>query len=152
MRLGQTCLFLTGLGTFGGVGGRELAATSRSGMLFATARSRLAMPLVNPPSRPRKQMLCKPLRLASSRALSTLRDLPLVVNAPLDFELQGLDAAHPYLSGRGFVKHRPQRAHLTIRNRKPLLRASYASSSGVKRALAQQGQAHSSQAMTGASV
>ena len=32
------------------------------------------------------------------------RELPLVVNAPLDFELQGLDAAHPYLSGRGFVK------------------------------------------------
>jgi DNA primase len=31
-------------------------------------------------------------------------ELPLVLNAPLDFELQGLDAAHPYLSRRGFVK------------------------------------------------
>lgn len=32
------------------------------------------------------------------------RELPLVVNAPLDFELQGLDSAHPYLTGRGFTK------------------------------------------------
>jgi DNA primase len=28
---------------------------------------------------------------------------PPVVNAPLDFELQGLDATHPYLLGRGFT-------------------------------------------------
>lgn len=28
---------------------------------------------------------------------------PAIVNAPLDFELQGLDAAHPYLLGRGFT-------------------------------------------------
>ncbi len=36
-------------------------------------------------------------------------DLPVVVNAPLDFELKGLDAEHPYLKGRGFapetIKH-----------------------------------------------
>ena len=31
-------------------------------------------------------------------------ELPLVANAPLDFELKGLDSSHPYLSGRGFVK------------------------------------------------
>lgn len=29
-------------------------------------------------------------------------DAPALVNAPLDFELKGLDAAHPYLLGRGF--------------------------------------------------
>jgi DNA primase len=29
--------------------------------------------------------------------------LPVVVNAPLDFELQGLDASHPYLPDRGFM-------------------------------------------------
>jgi DNA primase len=29
--------------------------------------------------------------------------LPLVVNAPLDFELKGLDQAHPYLRSRGFT-------------------------------------------------
>lgn len=29
--------------------------------------------------------------------------LPVVVNAPLDFELKGLDAAHPYLLSRGFT-------------------------------------------------
>ncbi len=29
-------------------------------------------------------------------------DLPVIVNAPLDFELKGLDPAHPYLGGRGF--------------------------------------------------
>jgi DNA primase len=31
-------------------------------------------------------------------------ELDAVVNAPLDFELQGLDPAHPYLLGRGFTK------------------------------------------------
>jgi DNA primase len=37
------------------------------------------------------------------------RELPVVVNASLDFELKGLDAGHPYLLGRGFtpetIKH-----------------------------------------------
>ena len=31
-------------------------------------------------------------------------ELPIVVNAELDFELQGLDDTHPYLLGRGFTK------------------------------------------------
>jgi len=30
-------------------------------------------------------------------------DLPVLVNAPLDFELKGLDAGHPYLLNRGFT-------------------------------------------------
>jgi DNA primase (bacterial type) len=30
-------------------------------------------------------------------------ELPIVENSPLDFVLQGLDAAHPYLAGRGFT-------------------------------------------------
>jgi DNA primase len=29
---------------------------------------------------------------------------PVVINEPLDFELKGLDAGHPYLSGRGFTR------------------------------------------------
>jgi CHC2 zinc finger len=29
-------------------------------------------------------------------------ELPVVINAPLDFELKGLDLNHPYLQGRGF--------------------------------------------------
>jgi hypothetical protein len=29
--------------------------------------------------------------------------LPIVVNAPLDFELKGLDADHQYLRNRGFT-------------------------------------------------
>lgn len=36
-------------------------------------------------------------------------ELPVVVNAPLDFELQGLDASHPYLLGRGFTPETIQR-------------------------------------------
>ena len=31
-------------------------------------------------------------------------ELPVVVNAPLDFELKGLDAKHPYLLKRGFTQ------------------------------------------------
>jgi len=31
------------------------------------------------------------------------RELPVVINAPLDFELKGLDAKHPYLLNRGFA-------------------------------------------------
>lgn len=30
-------------------------------------------------------------------------ELPIIVNAPLDFDLKGLDAKHPYLLGRGFT-------------------------------------------------
>lgn len=36
-------------------------------------------------------------------AVKTETELPVVVNAPLDFTLQGLDAMHPYLLGRGFT-------------------------------------------------
>lgn len=36
-------------------------------------------------------------------------ELPAVVNAPLDFELQGLDASHPYLLSRGFTPETIQR-------------------------------------------
>jgi DNA primase len=31
-------------------------------------------------------------------------ELPRIVNAPLDFDLKGLDATHPYLLGRGFTQ------------------------------------------------
>ena len=36
------------------------------------------------------------------KPVKTEPELSAVVNAPLDFELKGLDAAHPYLLGRGF--------------------------------------------------
>jgi DNA primase len=35
---------------------------------------------------------------------STQKDLRIVVNEPLDFELKNLDLEHPYLSGRGFTE------------------------------------------------
>ncbi len=35
--------------------------------------------------------------------------LPVIVNAPLDFELKGLDATHPYLLSRGFTPETIQR-------------------------------------------
>jgi DNA primase len=34
----------------------------------------------------------------------TIKERPTVVNAPLDFELKGLDAKHPYLLNRGFTQ------------------------------------------------
>jgi DNA primase len=36
------------------------------------------------------------------KLVKTQPESPTVVNAPLDFELKGLDATHPYLLGRGF--------------------------------------------------
>jgi DNA primase len=31
------------------------------------------------------------------------KNLPVIVNSPLDFELKHLDPVHPYLPGRGFT-------------------------------------------------
>ncbi len=42
-------------------------------------------------------------------AVKTESESPVVANAPLDFELQGLDASHPYLLGRGFTPETIQR-------------------------------------------
>jgi DNA primase len=39
---------------------------------------------------------------ATEKPAKSEKDLPTVVNAPLDFELKGLDAKHPYLLNRGF--------------------------------------------------
>lgn len=38
-----------------------------------------------------------------SQGTSEEKSLPVVVNAPLDFKLQGLDGCHRYLAGRGFT-------------------------------------------------
>jgi len=38
----------------------------------------------------------------SSEAEPAQLELGAIVNSPLDFELQGLDSGHPYLTGRGF--------------------------------------------------
>jgi DNA primase len=40
---------------------------------------------------------------APPKLAETESDKPVIVNEPLDFELKGLDAEHPYLLGRGFT-------------------------------------------------
>jgi DNA primase len=40
---------------------------------------------------------------ARSEKAKPKNDLPVSVNAPLDFELKGLNREHPYLPGRGFI-------------------------------------------------
>src|SRR5438477_9415934 len=35
--------------------------------------------------------------------IESKKELPVIVNVPLDFELRGLDAEHPYLLSRGFT-------------------------------------------------
>jgi len=42
-------------------------------------------------------------RKPETRETSATAPSPAIVNAPLDFELKGLDAGHPYLLGRGFT-------------------------------------------------
>jgi len=59
-----------------------------------------------------QKRFCPELGAASTEAKTTpakkpekiepASDLPVVVNAPLDFELKGLDRKHPYLLNRGF--------------------------------------------------
>lgn len=44
-----------------------------------------------------------PGKPANKPARPPANDLPVIVNAPLDFELKGLDASHPYLLNRGFT-------------------------------------------------
>ena len=44
----------------------------------------------------------KPMRQSPETA-SVKIDLPIIINAPLDFELAGLNGAHPYLIKRGFT-------------------------------------------------
>jgi DNA primase len=44
-------------------------------------------------------------KVAVPSVMAEPRSTPVVVNAPLDFELKDLDAGHPYLSGRGFTKN-----------------------------------------------
>ncbi len=41
---------------------------------------------------------------AEKPATPKVEELPVVVNAPLDFELKGLDRTHPYLLNRGFTQ------------------------------------------------
>lgn len=53
-------------------------------------------PEVHAPAQPEKPPVSPPEKPAAAK-------LPVIVNAPLDFELKGLDAGHPYLLGRGFT-------------------------------------------------
>ena len=48
-----------------------------------------------PPAQKPKPVAPKPVEPKS--------ELPVIVNSPLDFDLKGLDAEHPYLLGRGFT-------------------------------------------------
>ena len=51
----------------------------------------------------------EPAKPATPKPEKPKEDSPVVVNQPLDFELQGLDAEHPYLLGRGFTPEPIQR-------------------------------------------
>jgi len=42
-------------------------------------------------------------KLAAPKPAELKSELPVIVNEPLDFDLKGLDAKHPYLLGRGFT-------------------------------------------------
>lgn len=53
---------------------------------------------------PNKKPVATKAPSSPAKADEGQRELPLVANAALDFELKGLDPSHPYLSGRGFVK------------------------------------------------
>jgi DNA primase len=44
-----------------------------------------------------------PAKPVARKPAEPKNDLPAIVNEPLDFELKGLDAKHPYLLGRGFA-------------------------------------------------
>ena len=46
---------------------------------------------------------------ASPAPVKVRTELPIVVNAPLDFELKGSDATHPYPLGRGLTSETIQR-------------------------------------------
>src|SRR6266852_4084670 len=54
------------------------------------------------------ELNCAPEEAATSPAkprdkAEPKSDIPVIVNAPLDFDLKGLDPEHPYLKGRGFT-------------------------------------------------
>ena len=53
-----------------------------------------------PPARPAKPIAPAP---APANKPEPSAELPVVINQPLDFELKGLDAQHPYLLSRGFT-------------------------------------------------
>jgi DNA primase len=57
-------------------------------------------PELGSPEEPKKPVPEKP---ASPKPAAPKSELPIIVNAPLDFDLKGLDAKHPYLLGRGFT-------------------------------------------------
>ena len=55
------------------------------------------------PHRTRHPCRTAPAAGEEARALPPAKNLPVIVNPPLDFELQNLDTEHPYLNGRGFM-------------------------------------------------
>lgn len=63
-------------------------------------QQRFCPELGNAPTEPKRGIASKP---EPTPKPEPKEELPTVVNAPLSFELQGLDAKHPYLLGRGFT-------------------------------------------------
>jgi DNA primase len=63
-------------------------------------QQRFFQELGNKPTQTRKPLASKSAMPAKIEAKSSL---PVLINEPLDFELKGLDAEHPYLSSRGFT-------------------------------------------------
>lgn len=51
----------------------------------------------------------KPAKTVPQEAGKPAENLPVLVNQPLDFELQGLNPEHPYLLGRGFMQETVKR-------------------------------------------
>lgn len=56
------------------------------------------------PETPQEKPAKPPVQIAAPASKpEPSADLPVVINQPLDFELKGLDAEHPYLLSRGFT-------------------------------------------------
>src|SRR5271170_4136432 len=53
---------------------------------------------------PEIENVAKPKVAQTPSKAEAIKERPTVVNAPLDFELKGLDAKHPYLLNRGFTE------------------------------------------------
>jgi DNA primase len=67
--------------------------------------------VARPPSAPAAKAVAK------APAAPPAKNLPVVINPPLDFELQNLDPDHPYLKSRGFLPETIKRFGLGYCNR-----------------------------------
>jgi len=84
---------MEGLDPFKGGDIRRTALKLREVFGVSGGESPPAKPSIAPPDR----------AMAKEVVVANAKNLPVVVNEPLDFELKSLDSAHPYLTGRGFT-------------------------------------------------